>query len=287
MKIKNRIHRLRIEFDVTPDVRRFVYIYIIEGRNLYLIDSGVDGAEKIISAYLKSIGRNMTEVKAILLTHSHPDHIGAASKISQVSECKVYACAGERAWIENIDRQFHDRPIPNFYRLVNQSVVITDIVREGDTLCLEDDITIRVINAGGHSPESMAYLFIEERVLFTGDAIPAAGDLPIYISAKESLETLNRLAELPGADLYLPAWDEPMDKEVSALAIRNAVTLLYKIDNEARETALLYPGVEPEAQFKITCEKLGMTYAVGNPLFRISVLSSVNKKIRKYGNIMK
>ena len=121
MKIAGNIHRLKIEFDVTPEIRRFVYIYLIEGRHLYLIDTGVDGTEKMIASYLKIIGRSIGEIRAVLLTHSHPDHIGAAYRICTASGCKVYASAGERNWIEDIDEQFANRPIPNFYKFVNNN----------------------------------------------------------------------------------------------------------------------------------------------------------------------
>jgi glyoxylase-like metal-dependent hydrolase (beta-lactamase superfamily II) len=266
---------LKIEFDVTPQIKRFVYIYIIAGRRLYLIDAGVDGAEKAVGSYLESIGRRMEEIDAILLTHSHPDHIGAADKICNATGCRVYACAGEREWIENIDKQFADRPIPNFYRLVNHSVRITDIIRDRDILRLEKDITIRVINACGHSPESLAYNFSEERALFTGDAIPATGDIPIYISAEKSLGTLDRLSSVTDIDLYLPAWDEPADAETGLLAIRNASALLQNIDETARKTANEFPDLKGEELFRMICAKLGMDQAAAHPLFRTSVFSGI------------
>ena len=276
MQITNRIHRLKIEFDVTPEIKRFVYIYIIAGRRLYLIDAGVDGAEKAVGSYLKSIGRRMEEIDAILLTHSHPDHIGAADKICNETGCRVYACAGERDWIENIDKQFADRPIPNFYGLVNHSVRITDIIRDGDILHLEEDITIRVINACGHSPESLAYNFSEERALFTGDAIPATGDIPIYISAEKSLSTLDRLSRVPDIDLYLPAWDEPADAENGMLAIKNAAKLLQNIDETARKIVYEFPELEGDELFRVICGKLGMAQAVVHPLFKTSVFSGIS-----------
>ena len=38
-----------------------------------------------------------------------------ATYIDQVNGCKIYASQGERAWIENIDQQYQERPIPNFW----------------------------------------------------------------------------------------------------------------------------------------------------------------------------
>lgn len=111
---KHQIHQLKIHFMVKENVNRFVYVYIIEADFLYLIDSGVYGCEKQIALYLKQIGRDISEIRAIFLTHAHPDHIGSARWFQKNVGCKIYASAGEKRWIEDIDLQFKERPIPNF-----------------------------------------------------------------------------------------------------------------------------------------------------------------------------
>jgi len=69
-----KVHQIKIDFNVTEQISRFVYVYILESDSLYLIDSGVFGCEKQITDYLDSIGRNKAEIKGIFLTHAHPDH---------------------------------------------------------------------------------------------------------------------------------------------------------------------------------------------------------------------
>lgn len=114
MEIIENVHQIKIEFSITEKIKRFVYIYLITGKSCYLIDSGVKGSEKIISTYMKQIGRNIKEIKAIFLTHSHPDHIGGAAAIKEITNCTIYANDRTRRWSENIDLQFKERPIPNF-----------------------------------------------------------------------------------------------------------------------------------------------------------------------------
>ena len=36
-----KIHQIKINFSVTEQISRFVYVYVIEAKYLYLIDSGV------------------------------------------------------------------------------------------------------------------------------------------------------------------------------------------------------------------------------------------------------
>ena len=74
-----KVHQIKIDFRVTEQVSRFVYVYILEADSLYLIDSGAFGCEKQIMDYLYTIGRNKDEIKGIFLTHAHPDHIGSAA----------------------------------------------------------------------------------------------------------------------------------------------------------------------------------------------------------------
>ena len=49
MKINDRVHQLRVQFNITPEITRYVYVYIIEGKEgYYLIDAGVKGCQKKI-----------------------------------------------------------------------------------------------------------------------------------------------------------------------------------------------------------------------------------------------
>jgi len=89
MQTNIQMQRIRVNFKVTEGIDRFVYLYIIVSKGIYLIDTGVAGTETIIEDYLKSIGRNISEVKSILLTHSYPDHIGSAFKIKELSNCTI------------------------------------------------------------------------------------------------------------------------------------------------------------------------------------------------------
>ena len=47
MKINDRVYQLRVQFNITPEITRYVYVYIITGKKGgYLVDAGVKGGEK-------------------------------------------------------------------------------------------------------------------------------------------------------------------------------------------------------------------------------------------------
>ena len=74
------IQQIKIDFNVTPQIKRYVFVYlIITDTGCYLIDSGVAGSELMIEKAVIESGYHPSDIKAIFLTHAHPDHIGTAS----------------------------------------------------------------------------------------------------------------------------------------------------------------------------------------------------------------
>ena len=265
MKIAENVHLIRKEFYVTPEVKRYINIYLITGESCYLIDSGVSGSEKIIDEYLHSIGRNMSDIKGIFLTHAHPDHIGGAAEIKRITDCKVYAPMLELEWIEDIDIQYRERPIPNFYTLLSESVKVDVPLQDGDMVTLEEGLEICALLTRGHSHGSMSFI-LGNNLIFTGDAIPVAHDLPIFVDYKESIYSLDRINELSDVQYFCPAWDEIYDKtrlkEVindSKRMLRKLKDAVYQVEMECKQ----YPETE-----KLTTifEQAHILQYAGNPL---------------------
>ena len=248
MKITENVHLIRKEFYVTPEVKRYINIYLITGENCYLIDSGVSGSEKIIDEYLHSIGRDMSDIKGIFLTHSHPDHVGGAAVIKRITDCKVYAPMLESDWIEDIDIQYMERPIPNFYTLLSESVKVDVPLQDGDRVTLEDGLEICAVLARGHSHGSMSFM-LGNNLIFTGDAIPVAHDLPIFIDYEQSLYSLDRINGLSDIQYFCPAWDEVYDKLKIEEVITNSKKMLHRLKDAVHR-------VEMECKHYSEAEKL-------------------------------
>ena len=56
--------------------------------------------------------------------------MGGDAVIKQETGCKIIAHKDEKLWIENIEKQFKERPIPGFHFLVGNSVKVDVTVKK-------------------------------------------------------------------------------------------------------------------------------------------------------------
>ncbi|MFA4877363.1 MAG: MBL fold metallo-hydrolase [Methanoregula sp.] len=215
MQVTPAIYAIRHPFQVpvTPGraIDRFVYSFFIVGETITLIDTGVAGCETRIFENIRSIGRDPREISLIILTHSHPDHIGAARAIWENTGCTIAAHAAERTWIEDVKRQNRERPVPGFDTLVGGPVQLEFELDGGDTIDTDGtgEYEIQVIHTPGHSAGSVSLFMQGEGALFSGDTIPVSGDLPVYDNYGQSVRSIQRLRSVQGIRHLLSSWDEP------------------------------------------------------------------------------
>jgi glyoxylase-like metal-dependent hydrolase (beta-lactamase superfamily II) len=145
----------------------------------------------------------------LVLTHSHPDHIGGAVAIKKGTGCQVCAHVGAKPWIEDVELQYKERPILNFHSLVEGPVQVDQELRDGDNLDLGDGQTLKVIHTPGHSKGSISLVYEQEGALFSGDAIPVAGAVPIYDEVVPSIRSIRKLKDVKNLNVLFASWDEP------------------------------------------------------------------------------
>lgn len=262
-----RVQQIKIEFNVTPQIRRYVFVYLMEtDEGCYLIDSGVAGSEHIIEKSVKENGHHPSDIKAVFLTHAHPDHIGTAFYFREKYGAAIYASEGERAWIEDIDLQFARRPIPNFYMLAGKSVPVDYVVKDGDEIVLSDRIRLNVIGTPGHSVDEVSYQIND--MVFIGDAVPVKGDIPIFINLEKTKNSLMKLEALSNVKWFYPAWDQAYSAEMLKRKIMDAKELVTGLEEAV---AAVDVGMENSELVDLVCRKLNMPMLKDNPLFSRTV----------------
>lgn len=267
-----KTHQIKIDFNVTENIKRYVYVYLIEGKNCYLIDSGVYGSEKIIEKYMLEAGRSISEIKGILITHTHPDHIGTAAYFKEKTNCKIYTSEGERAWIENIDLQYRKRPIPNFYNIAGKSAMVDVIVRDGDTIKLDDEISVNVIGTPGHSADEVSYRIND--AVFTGDSILVKGDIPIYVDKNNTLKSLEKIRRLNNIKYCYPAWDKIYTYKQMIEKCNEAAEMIKSIDCAVKSVMACCTNINKSEIIKVVCDKLNLS--LDNQLIETTIESHMN-----------
>jgi glyoxylase-like metal-dependent hydrolase (beta-lactamase superfamily II) len=151
-----------------------------------VIDPG-DEAERLIQALAEL---EIKALEAILVTHTHFDHIGAVAPVAQATGAPVYCPKLETQVLANIMDYV---PWPGFGPF--ESYEADRIVEGGETLDLAG-MTFEVIFTPGHSPGHVTYALPAEDVMFSGDVLfqgsvgrvdLPGGDWPTLLRSIESL----------------------------------------------------------------------------------------------------
>lgn len=287
MRITDCVHALKIPFHVTTPlgvkVDRFVYVYIVLGKRIFLVDSGVANSEHAIFEYIREAGRNPEEISHLILTHSHPDHIGAARAIKKASRCTICAHPAEKSWIEDVDLQSKERPVPGFNALVGGSVSVDCVLEEGKKLEIDENLQLEVFHTPGHSKGSISLQLQPEGVLFTGDAIPIPGDIPIYEDVGSLVRSIRFLMGLSGIKFMLASWDDPQQGEYIARRFRASIDYIQRIHDAVTKVA--DPELGPMEVCLRVLDELGLPKAIANPLMAMSFMSHL--KVRTKGELFR
>jgi hydroxyacylglutathione hydrolase len=126
-----------------------------------MIDPGEE-PERLLEA-LDALG--ITKLEAILLTHTHFDHIGAVTPVALATGAPVWCPELETQVLANIMDYI---PWPGFGPY--ESYEADHTVKGGETLELAG-MTIDVLFTPGHSPGHVSYGVRDGEALFSGDVL--------------------------------------------------------------------------------------------------------------------
>ncbi len=163
--------------------------YIVRGPDpgrAVIVDPG-DEAERITTA-VEAL--KITTVEAILLTHTHFDHIGAVAPVARATGAPVYCPELETEVLADIMAYV---PWPGFGPF--ESYAADETVSGGERLQLAG-LEFEVSFTPGHSPGHVSYGVREDGALFSGDVLfqgsvgrvdLPGGDWPTLLASIEAL----------------------------------------------------------------------------------------------------
>lgn len=151
---------LKIGRMVIGSVQTNCYFVYREGTSDVIFFDPADKGDYIYET-LKDKGFN---VKGILLTHAHFDHIWGCNKLRELSGAPIYAYEAEKVLCEdavtNVSEQV-GRPY---------TVIPDRYLKDGEEITVAD-MTCRLIATPGHTVGSCCYYFEEDGLLIAGDTL--------------------------------------------------------------------------------------------------------------------
>jgi hydroxyacylglutathione hydrolase len=148
------------------EVRKFVVTQVAE--NTYLIRQD-DAPEALLidpggeaPAILAEIEKLGVALKAILLTHTHWDHIGAVAEVARATGAPVYC--------PELETEFLKHPSSVFFAVDIEGYDAEETLAGGEHLTLAG-FEIDVVFTPGHSVGHLTYSLAQEDALFSGDVL--------------------------------------------------------------------------------------------------------------------
>jgi len=113
---------------------RFVNYYVVDGGadGLTLVDAGLPGYSRRLGPTLAAIGHAPGDVRAVLLTHGHVDHVGMAQPLADAG-ATIYLHEADAALAADPRLNKTDRPLLPYLRYPATVAFVVHAVREGAT----------------------------------------------------------------------------------------------------------------------------------------------------------
>jgi glyoxylase-like metal-dependent hydrolase (beta-lactamase superfamily II) len=207
------------------------FVAIRDG-GVWLIDGGLGTAEcqAILAGGLESLGYSLADVRGLLITHGHTDHVGAAEAVlangGEVLAHRLETTEGRRLafepdWLERNGLPA-DAPAHNRWRGFDWPEP-TRLLEDGDRLQW-GNLDLQVIWCPGHT-RGLVCLFESHRsLLFTTDHVMRRAPAPITVRSdsdadplRDYLASVRKLAPLP-AETVLPGHGRPFGGLANRLA---------------------------------------------------------------------
>ncbi|GAA2116026.1 hypothetical protein GCM10009759_61290 [Kitasatospora saccharophila] len=276
---------------VSPWGRFGLYSFFIDAPEPAIVDTGIATSPAGgMAPALAALGRRIEDVRWILLTHGHIDHIGGAHALRALTggrakvvihEADAPFLRSRRAHVDEYlagrGRHLRDPDGAAAVAAAGRAVISGELepdllVRGGETLDLGGGTTVSVHALPGHTAGSVAYRIDGQDDVFVGDAVQvhgAANGFPGYTDPAGYRASLTYLRdELAPRRLYLGhpyrrADGTPYGVELDAAQAREAIGQSLAAEAAVAEAACLC-AVRPDddspyAPFAAAAERLGYT----------------------------
>jgi glyoxylase-like metal-dependent hydrolase (beta-lactamase superfamily II) len=138
-----------------------------EGESV-IIDCGAGNSFQTLLDNVKSVGLEPQKIKALILTHCHIDHIGAAKEFKEKLKLKVIAHKND---IDAIEGNNLSKTAAQWYGADYKPVTVDHVISEDLEILTFGNVEFSCLYTPGHTPGSISvYCDLEgKRILFGQD----------------------------------------------------------------------------------------------------------------------
>nr|WP_314442669.1 subclass B3 metallo-beta-lactamase [uncultured Sphingomonas sp.] len=131
---------------------------LITGREGHvLIDSGTEAGAELVAANVRRLGFKLSDVRWLLHSHEHHDHVGGFARLRQLTGAEVAASANAAAVLRSGVAGAGD---PQFGTLPRMAPVpVARVVKEGDTVRL-GGIQLTAFDTRGHTHGALSWQWV-------------------------------------------------------------------------------------------------------------------------------
>ena len=148
----------------------YSYLIIDETNNYACV---IDPSES--RPIIKAIEKNKVNLKYILNTHHHYDHVGGNKELKKKYNSKIIGFKNDKDRIPEID-----------------------ILVENNQIWRKENFEAKIYHIPGHTSGHIAFHFFKEKKIFTGDTLFSLGCGKIFEGTHEQMfDSLNKIKELP------------------------------------------------------------------------------------------
>jgi glyoxylase-like metal-dependent hydrolase (beta-lactamase superfamily II) len=171
-------------------------VYVIVDDGITLVDTGMGGNDGTILGTVKGLGYGPSDIKSIIITHCHMDHIGSLHALRGASKATIMASDADADVIEGKKPLIAPKmPLPvglivplliRFFK--HEPTPVDRRLKDGDTIPVLDGLV--VVALPGHSPGNIGLYSPSKKLLFSSDTLRMKGDefiKPLNYDAEKAL----------------------------------------------------------------------------------------------------
>jgi glyoxylase-like metal-dependent hydrolase (beta-lactamase superfamily II) len=151
---------------------------LVEEAGLTVIDTGGPGSGPKVLAYIRQIGRSADDLRHVVLTHQHVDHVGGAAHLAAQTGAQVLAHPLDTPAVEGKAKRELPRNalLRQLFKAIMlprlQPVAVTGMLTPGQAVpVMLEDGGLQVVATPGHTSGHVCLYLPRRRVLFAGDAL--------------------------------------------------------------------------------------------------------------------